>query len=179
MRPDLSALLLAVSLAGSAGAEERLLFPPLEGFEVGHRAELEDGLIIEWVPEGEAVESWTEIVTLQEFPGLEGVGARAFADRIAGGLFEVCPEAEAQMLFEGEEGRNPVVVFLTACPGADGSETAETTLFKLIEGREALYALQKAWRVPPEGEVLRGWLAWIGAAMVCEAGSVTRPCPSG
>ena len=48
--------------------DENLLLAPPAGFEVGHHQDSRDGVtLIEWVPAGETVQNWSEMVTVLVF----------------------------------------------------------------------------------------------------------------
>lgn len=179
-RPETrTALLLALALSATlpASAQEQVLMPPLDGWEVGYRAADETGRIIEWVLPGETVEDWSELVTFQAFPGLAGLDPKLYSGRLAEMIGEACEGTQTLLLFDGEERGQSVVVFLTGCPLNPATGVPEYTLFKVMEGREALYVAQKAWKSEPGEVEADRWLTLLASVGLCAPDRPEAPCP--
>ena len=92
----LTALLLSIFLdrpAAAAFVNENLITTAPAGYHVGFRNKSDDGLITEWVPAGETVENWTEMVTVQVFYHLK-VSPEAFMSNLEARWQRSCPGAD-------------------------------------------------------------------------------------
>ena len=88
---------LGVPLIAGGGPieDENLLFSPPKDFKVGYQKTLPWELMSEWVPAGETVEDWTEMVTVQIFRGAT-VTASDFLRGVASRyMTHACPPLEA------------------------------------------------------------------------------------
>jgi hypothetical protein len=85
----------ALALVSSqASSREWLGQAELPGFFEGHRVESANGMIVEWVPQGETVERWTRMVTVQRFAGAaQRLRPRDLLDNMIAGLRTGCPGA--------------------------------------------------------------------------------------
>jgi len=170
--------LLQVAAAAPAEIRDEVLLiesPP--GYKVGFQAQQRDrSRITEMIPTAENVESWTEMVTVQTFPGL-----RATPDQFESHLIDdwraACPEADYQRIAQGTESGYPFVLWLMSCPLNKATGKPEITWFKAIRGNDSFYVVQKAYRFAPSKEQIAIWMAFLRDAKVCDTRLADRPCP--
>lgn len=131
-----------------------------EGFLGAYENEEGGSYLLEFVPEGESVEGWSEMITLSGAKGLavQMPAPLDVAAAIGAGFRESCPES-----YRGsDEGTQQVAggdaahLVLFSC-GAAGAETESALILVVISG-EAVFTLQWAERgaaVPPDADI---WL---------------------
>ena len=78
--------------AAAAFINENLITTAPAGYHIGFQNKGDDGLITEWVPAGETVENWTEMVTVQVFYHLK-TSPEAFMSNLETRWLRNCPGA--------------------------------------------------------------------------------------
>jgi hypothetical protein len=180
-------LCVALALIGFAGAParaqesgERLVSAPLPELVIGHQVDRGGSLIIERIPPGETVQSWTRMVTLQRFAGsmANGLTLQAWAGTFSTNLRNSCPGFSIDgPHYSGA--RPPEVQFRVDCPRNPATGRPETFLLRAFGGQRDLHVLQVAFRhVPTAREV-----AWarnhLASAIYCAPGSPVPACTAG
>lgn len=173
--------LIGCTAAGALGQSlidaENLLFSPPKDFKIGYQATRDKRLITEWVPAGETVEDWTQMLTVQIFRGatvdaatfLQGVGKRYMND---------CPGTTAKGIFTGQVNGYVVSMLLLKCPNNPGTGKPETTAFRVIKGKDALYSVQRAWRAVPSDQEVDDVMHALAKVTVCDTRAPEHACPS-
>ena len=146
------ALLLMFFLACIAHAQdntENVYFELPPGFVEGFKDRDESFFIREWVPKGESVDGWSEMLTLtiQDMPNVDPV---EFFNRMAEGWKEACPEYGGMLLHEGRENNYPVAIWFLKCPVNPMTNKPEFTYIKGIAGNENFYTVQLAYALHSE-----------------------------
>ena len=137
-----ASLLFCVADAQSTSEDIYFDLPP--GFEEGFEDDDESFFIQEWVPTGETVNDWSQMLTLtvQDMPNLDPV---EFFNHMADGWEEACPEYGAMLLHEGLENNYPVAVWFLKCPNNPMTSKPEFTYVKGVSGNENFYTVQLAY----------------------------------
>jgi hypothetical protein len=160
------AAMAAVSLAGAASAEDRLVSPPLEDFVLGYQAANEAQSIREEVPKGETVENWTAMVTTQRFAIVEPDLDR-FAPAFLGGLKSNCPAATNSAPTRFVHFGAQAVMFSATCPKSPATGKRETMTVLAMAKGDAVFVKQVAFR-----EGYKGDTAWadgfLRATRLCD-----------
>ena len=176
-----SALLLAsfaILAHGQSQIEaESLLFAQPQGFKVGYRSEQDNHTMTEFVPTGETVEDWTEMLTVQIYRRatvdsatfLGGVGKRYMND---------CPGTTAKGIYTGNTNGYMVSMLVLRCPKNPATQKPETTAFRVIKGNDALYSVQRAWRAVPSEQEIDAVMHTLAKVTVCDTRKPEHPCPS-
>jgi hypothetical protein len=63
------------------------------------------------------------------------------------------------------------------CPNNPETSKPETVIFRVIQGKDALYSVQYAWRSVPEKEQFISAIKYLGQVLVCDTTSSDHPCP--
>jgi hypothetical protein len=173
-------LLLGPLLASPASAEfvnENLLTPTAPGYHVGFQNKKDSGQITEWVPEGQTVDNWTEILTVQIFNNMKMTPdsfMHAMEKQWDGG----CPGAgNAEPIASGDENGYPYQVWLLNCPKNPLTGKPEITWFKALQGKDSFYLVQKAFKFAPSKEQIARWIGYLEAVRVCDSRLADRACP--
>ena len=171
---------VAVMLALSAAAtliNENLITTMPPGYQVGFQDKNGQRQIVEWVPAGETVDNWSEMVTVQIFHGLK-VMPDAFMRDLEKRWVASCPGAvPAHTIANVVENGYPSLVWLLDCPKNPATGKPEITWFKAVQGNDSFYVVQKAFKFAPSKEQVTQWVGYLKAAHVCDSRLPDRPCP--
>uniref|UniRef100_Q07KS1 Uncharacterized protein n=1 Tax=Rhodopseudomonas palustris (strain BisA53) TaxID=316055 RepID=Q07KS1_RHOP5 len=179
-RPILSMLLaLAVATPALALDNENLLVTVPKGFKVGFTKKSDQQMITEMVPENESVENWTEIVTVQIFYNLRDVPPAQYRARLEKAGAEACPGASFAKIKDGTEQLYPMVSWSQRCPLNKQSGKPEFTWFKVVQGRDSFYVVQKAFKAEPTERQLKAMAKFFDSSRVCDSRVPGQRCKPG
>jgi hypothetical protein len=171
------AVLILVLPSSAALVNENLLTTAPSGYQVGFHDKNSNSEITEWVPEGETVENWTEMVTVLIFFNASP-RPEVYMHNIETYWRENCPEAEdAREIASVVENGYPSLVFLLNCPRNPKTGKLEITWFKAVQGNDSLYVVQKAFKFAPSKEQIGRWMGFLKAVRVCDTRLAERACP--
>lgn len=170
-------LLPSPVLAQGFAPGEHVLMPLPDGFVLGNRAEDDTGMLAEYLPEGEGIEAWSQLVTLRVFRQLGGADPVAFHSRMAQALEAACPNSVNQEVTSGIEAGTPFHLVLGGCHNSPVTGGEEWFLSKVMAGQDALYLVQGAWRGPVTDEQLVFWSQFLSSVTICDTRRDDAPCP--
>jgi hypothetical protein len=157
---------------------ENLLVSPPPGFKVGFQDSRGGVIIQEWVPEGETVQNWSEMVTVQLFQNRRDLDPRAMLGTIQRGWLNACkgsmPAPIVASRIDGYEAASMVL----RCPLNGETGKPETTAFRAIRGRDSFYVVQRAVRSVPDADRLARMESYLASVGVCDTRSAQSPCPN-
>ncbi len=173
-----------IALLGTAHAwaqpalqAENLLVAQPAGFKVGYQANKDNTAISEWVPEGQSVDSWTQMLTVQVFRGSK-VAPATFLQGIGKQWSDACPGSAGKGIFTGQTNGYVVSMLVLRCPKNPTTGKPETTAFRVIKGGDALYSVQRAFRSEPSDTELDDVMHYLAKVSVCDTRAPNHPCPS-
>lgn len=174
--------MFAAAAQGELVGENLLILVPPD-YELGFEQATELGLINEYVPRGETVEGWSEMITVQLLSS-HNDNARFYAAFEALAL-QACSGGSTHVVATTKENGYRVKVFQLYCPTNLQTEMGEVTFVKTIEGRDKFYVVQKAWRtekfdpkeVPLTAEEIVEWVEYLRSVSVCDTRMKKRKCP--
>lgn len=172
---------LATSLisATAMAASEQVLMPRFDGYVKAFEAsDPGSGDISEYVPEGQTVKDWTDMVTVNSAPGSAAATPREFLGIIEAGWRMACPDTQANWLGEGEEGGRPVAVLMLGCPRNPGTGKPEFTWIKGIQGLQGFHTVQKSFRAEPAEADVVTWVRWLRGVTLCGNGKAPDCIPA-
>jgi hypothetical protein len=174
-------VLLGWSVAAAFGQSsidsESLLVSPPKDFKIGFQSNRNNSSMTEWVPTSETVEDWTQMLTVQVYRGAT-VEAAAFLQGVGRRYMDACPGTTAKGIFTGQVNGYVVSMLLLKCPNNPSIGKPETTAFRVIKGKDALYSVQRAWRAVPADQDLNDVMQALGKVTVCDTRTPDHPCPS-
>ena len=175
----LGLLLPLVGVAAPSWAQlkdENLLVAMPQGFKVAMN-ETRNGLIMqEWVPAGETVQNWTEMVTVQIFLKRAEIDPVQFLGLMEKQWAGACKGSTASPVATGKVNGYAAATLLLRCPLLTQTGKPETTMFRAIKGNDSFYLVQRAARsVPGEAQVER-MKQYLETASVCDSRLPSRPC---
>jgi hypothetical protein len=156
---------------------ENLLFAPPPDFKVGYESNHDNRLMTEYVPAGQTVDDWTQMLTVQIFRGAT-VDSATFLQGVGKRYMDACPGTTAKGIFTGNTNGYVVSMLQLNCPNNPGTGKPETTAFRIIKGNDALYSVQRAFRSEPSSMELDEVMHFLAKVTVCDTRSGDHPCPS-
>ncbi|MCZ4281134.1 hypothetical protein O4H49_10125 [Kiloniella laminariae] len=180
----------AVQAAGDSviaqGGDGEVFFAALpEGWHALPRATEQQQTTAEWLPPGQHVENWTNMITVQVFPGWAGGDVDDFLNELAEIYGQNCEASGATPPLKDQVNGFPTGFRLINCTRDLTRNTGEVALFRATVGRNALYLIQHVFRVP-EFEVgaqpvtenaMRAAFEGIRTGWACHKGSTQQSCP--
>ncbi len=156
MKPILIIIFLLCAIVSCAFADESVkLGFDMNDWKLGYNVTKGTDSILEFVPSGEAIGSWSELLTIQSFKGLQQKTTPAeFAQTMKRQLAETCPQFSWKILESTYAG----VMYewtVAGCPGQfDQQEIAI-----VISGNQALYVIHYATKkLPLSAEQEQEWI---------------------
>lgn len=128
---------------------------PIQPQELSDRWELafvdgtKDGsFVIEWVPKGEKIESWNELLQVQYIPiaaGAKGIiNAEMFANHFLSALKNLSPSMSTSIIFKTQDS----VLLEWRLPQKVGNEIPQHEIVRLISTKSGLYRIAYTKKVP-------------------------------
>jgi len=170
-----AAVLSVASISSWAQSEDILHITPA-GYSIDYLARQGNMVLIEQVPVGETVTSWSEMVTTQIFYGNKVMTPRRFHGLMQEPAAASCPGAEVSSLLESEEGGYAVGFFARHCSLNPSTGKPEKTWFKVLRGREHFYVVQKAFKFDPTADQIAKWQEYLRSVRICDTGKDRRAC---
>lgn len=173
-------LILALALPSAARAQnlqnENLIVAIPKGYKIGHQQKAQRGVISEMVPEGQTVENWTEMVTVQIFFGLGHVTPASYRTNMEKLWSGACPGSSFATQKEGIENGYSTLTFRLNCPTNKQTGKPEITWMKFMQGRDSFYIVQKAFKYEPSAAEIAQWSGYLNSVGVCDSRLPDRPC---
>jgi len=185
------AAVLSFGLAGTAFAAdpaapgERLLLQPPANWKPVQLSHSEKMVVTRLYPPGQDEKNWNEIVTVQIYPKSSQT-ARQFADSIIQYTRDACVAAGPGPVTEKPINGYPSASVPVACSAGKTSGMGGFVLATAIQGKDALYVVQRQWRgpaIPQGGEpgfppgMLQRWSAFAQTVGLCDSRDSRHPCP--
>lgn len=184
--------LAAAALTGPAvaaqeeAAGEILMLTPPEGWIVAFQAREQQMYVVQYLPPGQNGENWDQMVQAQVFFGITALPPIQFLDNMQGLYEEACESVRAGPTDEWRGRGYSAAVRLMVCGRNPYDERGEVAMFKVIQGKESLYAVNRIWRgapfaveEPPLGEeTLAQWAAFLAGVRLCDSRDPELRCPA-
>ena len=171
--------LLMIATPAFALENENLLVRLPDGYKQGFSDRKDNMVINEFVPDGQTVEDWTEMVTVQIFFGMKGVTPAQFRARIEQLWSKACADASSHSIASAVEKGYATVVWMMNCPRNAQTGKLEITWFKALQGNDSFYVVQKAFKFDPPKEQIVQWTLWLKGVALCDTRLPERACPAG
>ncbi|MEH2478269.1 hypothetical protein V1282_001626 [Nitrobacteraceae bacterium AZCC 2146] len=176
-------LALTAALAFSAPAHalqaENLLVTKPKAYKVGFQKKSAKEMMSEWVPDGESVNDWTEMVTVQIFFNLRDVTPAQYRARMEKLWGDACPGSQVRNVNQGAESLYPTMTWALRCPANPKTGKPEYTWMKAVQGRDSFYLVQKAYKFGPTAEQVASWARFLDDVRVCDTRVPAQSCPKG
>ena len=163
---------------------ENLLASLPQGWELGFSDRDGGRAVYEYVPAGDSVEDWREMMTVQIFFNLNSVPPPALLDQMRAGFAAECESSGVDALVERTVNGYPTARQLLFCGRGQQTGMGEAALVLAVAGRDSFYVVQRAWRGDPfkgpapaaVGALLAGWTQHLDSIRVCDTRDKSKPC---
>jgi len=176
-------ILVCTFISGCAGSpkskglsDEQFFYAVPKGWVLGFSERQGNMLMKEFVPEGETVENWNEMLTTQIFYGGVNQSPDAFASGMRRLWKKHCPRSLVSLGKSGKENGYSFEFWQQICNKNPKTNRPEVTFIKAIEGNDSFYVVQKAWKRLPTDEEIRNWSKNLRYAHVCDSRIPERKC---
>jgi hypothetical protein len=149
------------------------------GFQIGNQQSGDHIDLTEMVPNGESVDAWTQLITIQVFRGIENPD---FFDVYRKGVEQTfkksCDSTEFLPFhdLDGKENGYPVHLWMQFCRYKNPDKAPEVTLFKYIQGHDAAYIVQWASHSEPTKEEFKQRMRYLSKVLACDTRRKENPC---
>lgn len=176
----------AQSPSQTQGPEERFYMAVPEGWMQTAKTEGPQMDVITYAPQGQEPASWTDMLTVQVYHGTTDRPLESWYEMSRQGYQDGCEDVRLGDLQKGMSNKYPSGFWVLACTTNKATGMGETAFFRLIQGRDALYLAQRAWRTPPFAkdtgpsltqEEQREAVTALQRFGVCIPGHPDHPCP--
>ena len=164
-----------VSETGPEG--ENLLAGLPAGFKVDYQATQENQTITEMVPEGETVQDWTTMVTVQVYLGERNTTPEQAKTNLTEAWLNACQNSESYPVADGAENGYDFVLWQLYCPLYPSTQREEYTYLKAIQGNDSFYLVQVAFRYTPSEDDITQWMSYLREVQACDSRIPERACP--
>jgi len=123
--------------------DETLSLPVPDSWVLAYQAQNDSEVIREFIPHGQTVEKWTDMITVQIFPRLVLVQPEEFLKKIGEESQKVCTDFRIKIY---PIARTDRVTALQYCTKYNKTGLGEITMLLAIKGKNAMYVVQRAWR---------------------------------
>jgi hypothetical protein len=173
-------------------AAEQLLIPfsaeEWRGWKVGAQARQPGFTMVEYIPKDQVVENWDRMLTVQIFRNIP-VKLADFMGRMKSN-FETkqpCDQTQLKAVETKQVNGYEASLHRLTCTRSKQNGKGEFTFMLGIQGRDALYIVQRAWRgqpytadaVPLSKAELKAWQTFMGKVQVCDPRVAEHACPKG
>jgi len=175
-------VLVAMSLPGAALAQleaENLLVGLPDGFVVANAVQGgEKGTISasEFIPNGETVDDWSKMVTIQVLHGAT-IGPDGLAEQVKTGWIGACPGSTVDRVAHGRVNGYRFSLWSFRCALNAQTSKPETMWLKAIAGEDALYIVQYAFRADPSEPLAKEAMSYLSKVAACDTRKPKHPCP--
>jgi hypothetical protein len=174
--------LMVCAAAGAAQAQqlknENLLVGMPQGFKLGFKDSKNGMNMQEFIPTGETVHNWTEMVTVQVFLSRKDLQPTPFLAAMQKQWSDGCKGSTSTAVATGKVNGYDAASVLLRCPLLASTGKPETTMIKAIKGNDSFYVVQRAVRSVPTPERLETMKKYIESVSVCDSRLATASCPT-
>ncbi|WP_419903122.1 hypothetical protein [Kiloniella sp.] len=133
---------------GQGGNGEFFMAAIPDGWQALPRATEAQQTSAEWLPPGQTVENWTDMITVQVFPGWAEGDVSIFLDGLADIYKQNCEVSGATPLLKDQVNGFLTGFRLINCTRDLTRNSGEVSLFRALIGQSAAYLIQRVFRVP-------------------------------
>ncbi len=177
----------AAAQAAPARPAEIFLMPMPKGWKQVFADEHYNIRMVQYVPDGQSPEKAEEMLRSLVFSYVREAPLENFLTLASRLPKDECQDVMTTPMAKGLINGYESVFATRFCTKSKRSGQGEVTMFKLIQGKTALYVGERTWRVKPFSkdkppvpkDVFDGWAEYMKAVTVCVVDDPMRPCPKG
>jgi hypothetical protein len=166
-----------ITPTGRGLENENLLAEVPTGFKIDYEGRENNFFISEMVLEGESVNNWTTLITVEIFYGEKNTTPEQYQQTLTERWFGACENSETYPVANGEENGYKFVLWQLYCPLNQSTQTLEYTFLKAIQGNDSFYLVQVAFKHEPSEAEITQWMNYFKEVQVCDTRIPERACP--
>jgi len=166
-----------ITESGTGLENENLLAGLPEGFKVDYQGKENNFVISEMVPEGESVNDWTTLITVEIFLGEKNTTPEQYQQTLTERWFGACENSGTHPVADGAENGYNFILWQLYCPVNSSTQKPELTYLKAIQGNDSFYLVQVAFRYQPTEEDVTHWIEYLKKVQVCDSRIPEQACP--
>jgi len=156
---------------------ENLLTTIPSGFKIDYTKKQDNFIITEMVSDGESVNDWSTMITVEIFLGEKNTTPQQYEDTLIKRWFNACENSETYPVADGAENGYNFVLWQLYCPLNSATQKVEYTYLKAIQGKDSLYLVQVAFRHEPSDDEIKQWVGYLKKIQVCDSRIAEQACP--
>lgn len=165
---------------------ENLLVPPMPaGWVKAYDAQGNGITMVEYVPAGQTIDNWSEMITIEVFHDRGGTSPAALQQTVSDGFRVNCEALHVDGLGTGTTSGLAAGRWIVYCSKVKETGKGEITYFQAISGRQNFFLVQRTLRIPPfdparppfDQARLAEWQGFFDQVGVCDSADAKRPCP--
>lgn len=156
---------------------ENLLHTLPDGYVMAYQNRKADIAISEMIPRGETLDNWSEMLTAQILFNGANLPIDGYQAFMAKRFHDECDRSQTTPIADGVENGYTFAFWWQTCEYNDPAKKPEFTWFKMINGNDSSYVVQKAFRHQPSKEEVVRWSKFFKTVSVCDSRLPDRPCP--
>lgn len=154
---------------------ERLLVQAPAGYVIAHQEQSPRSRIVEFVPKGQTVDNWTDMVTVQVFPR-EKASSQEFAAYMRTAWQKTCGPFSVYGQSAIPINGYPSDRWMARCGLNPKTRQPESAAIVSIRGADALYVVQVAIKANPEPGWTTRTKTYLDMVSVCDDRTPEHPC---
>lgn len=166
-----------ITQSGTGLENENLLAGLPDGFKIDYQGQENNFVISEMVPEGESINDWTTMITVEIFLGEKNTTPEQYQQTLTERWFGACEKSETYPVADGAENGYNFVLWQLYCPLNSSTQKPELTYLKAIQGNDSFYFVQVAFRYEPSNDDVTQWINYLKRVQVCDSRLPERACP--
>lgn len=131
------------------------------GYKVAYQTKTNTGTMLEMIPEGESLDGWTEMLTVQVMRNIRGYTLSGFYAGMKEAWADMFPNGATEIVERGREQLQPTLYWSHACPLNKNTGQPEYTWFKVLIRGGNVVVVQKAFKFEPSAGAVEFWLAFL------------------
>ncbi len=132
-------------------------------------------MLQEFIPKGQHINSYRDLISLQIFYGGLGASAEKFAKRMLDINAKNCAKSSGEIEIQKRENRYATALYSYACK-AKTKAGSEWGLGKVIQGKDSLYVVIKVWKSAPSTRKRAKWRKFIQNIRLCDTRRGKKAC---
>lgn len=142
-------ILSPLATASDRPEGEYFLAAPPKDWILGRKDLQQNISTFEFIPLGETISSWTQMVTIQKLLGKKNIKPEQHLAQIAELDIDICKGFQTQQIaFENVNGYEAHGM-IQSCGANRITNRGEFKIVRVVSGNENLYIIQKSWRLTP------------------------------
>ncbi|TAM96037.1 MAG: hypothetical protein EPN45_21795 [Rhizobiaceae bacterium] len=135
------------------------MMPP--GYKVACQTKTNTDTMLEMIPDGESLDRWTEMSTVQVMRNVNGYTLSGFYAGMREAWANMFPCGATEIVERGHERLQPTLYWSHACPLNENTGQPEYTWFKALIRGGNVVVVHEAFKFEPSADAVEFWLTFL------------------